>query len=355
MTRRCNATSGEYLPAAHSGPLGQFTRHRQYNDQIAGHLVRDPELIELGKRIGNCATVLGLEIAETTDERLETRLRAHRPCNARLCPWCEWRRTKAWRARLLGGLQLLEAQEPKLIPLFLTLTVRNCRLEELKETLQAMNAGWRRMTNGRWFPTDMWFRRTEITIGSNPFEPNMAHPHFHVLLMVPPSYTSRNYIKQTEWRARWMSAMRLDYAPVIDIRRAKVRKQIRDALQDGSTPLNSAAGSAAIEAAKYLSKATHLLEMGETLPQFHWQIRGQRLYAVSKSLKSFIREGDITPEEMNDSVFSLEELKTASIRATATWFEDSKEYLFTSFQEGAPLSGSKHPKGAKTGTSGAPA
>ena len=151
-----------------------------------------------------------------------------------------------------------------------------------------------------------------------------------------------------------MDAMRLDYPPVIDVRRAVSKDFEQASSLDGSGGQLSASTSAAIEAAKYLSKATHLIEMGPTLPEFHWQTRGLRLYACSKSLRSFIREGDITPEEMNDSVFTPSELKTDVLRATATWFEDSKEYLFTSFSEGAPMTGSKHSKSAKTGSTGAP-
>ncbi len=354
MTRRANASSGEYLPDPHFGPLGQFTRHRAFNSSIASHLVADENLIDLGKRIGNCAAVLGLEIAETTDERLETRLRAHRPCNARLCPWCEWRRTKAWRARLIGGLGALEVAQPKLVPVFLTLTVQNPLLTDLRETLREMNAAWLRMIKGRWFPTDLWFRRTEITVSANPYEPVKAHPHFHVLLMVPPSYFGVNYIRQTEWRSRWMTALRADYPPVVDIRRATGKNKNKLESPAGSSLQLDASVSAAVEAAKYLSKATHLLELGDTLPEFHWQTRGLRLYACSKSLRSFIRDGDITPEEMNDSVFQPAEITSPITRATAVWFEDTKEYLFVQMEEGPPLIGSEHAERAKTGSRAVP-
>ena len=355
MSRRANAVTGGAVHTTHCGPLDKFTRHRAYNSQISRHLQADENLMDLSKRIGNCAPVLGLEIAEVNDSHLETRLRSHRACNARLCPWCEWRRTKAWRARLINGLEALEQEQPKLTPVFLTLTVRNPLLTDLRETIAEMNLAWRRMTNSRWFPTPYWFRRTEITIGSQPNEPDKAHPHFHVLLMVPPSYWGKKYIKQSEWQKQWMMALRADYIPVIDIRRAKSKPKSGLKSTSGKNSPMSASTSAAIEAAKYLSKATQLIELGDTMPEFHWQTRGLRLYACSKSLRSFIPQADISAEEMNDATFTPEETKTDLMYATAVWFEDTKQYLFSDVDMGPPLSGSKHPEGAMTGTRGGPA
>ena len=334
MPRRANAVAGGTVPKAHCGPLDKFTRHRQYNSQISRELVRDTDLIGLAKRIGNCASVLGLEIADVDDSHLETRLRAHRPCNARLCPWCEWRRTKAWRARLIGGLEALEVEKPKLVPIFLTLTVRNPLLTDLRSTIREMNAAWNRMRQRAFFPTDLWFKRTEITVGALPHQPVMAHPHIHGLLMVPPSYFSRNYVSQVTWQQEWMTALRADYAPVVDIRRATGKKNKLLNSPVGSPQPMSASKSAAIEAAKYLSKATQLLELGDALPEFHWQTRGLRLYACSKSLRSFIPDGDIQAAEMNDAAFENINPESEFMKATAVWFEDTKQYVFSDIAMG---------------------
>ena len=40
-----------------------------------------------------------------------------------------------------------------------------------------------------------------------------AHPHYHALLLVKPSYFTKNYIKQSEWVEMWQKALRADYAP----------------------------------------------------------------------------------------------------------------------------------------------
>src|SRR5699024_5255963 len=47
------------------------------------------------------------------------------------------------------------------------------------------------------------------------------HPHFHVLLLVKPSYFAKNYIKQQEWTDLWRDVLRVDYQPVVDVRAIK--------------------------------------------------------------------------------------------------------------------------------------
>jgi hypothetical protein len=64
-----------------------------------------------------------------------------------------------------------------------------------------------------------WFRSLEVAWGESG-----CHPHFHVLLMVPKEYLERRhdlYVAQAEWAEMWQSARRLDYRPVVDIRRVR--------------------------------------------------------------------------------------------------------------------------------------
>lgn len=68
-----------------------------------------------------------------------------------------------------------------------------------------------------------YFRALEITKNH---EEDTYHPHFHVLLPVKRSYFGKNYIKQAEWTSLWKRAMKLDYTPIVDIRRVKGRAKI---------------------------------------------------------------------------------------------------------------------------------
>ena len=285
--------------------------------------MRDTDTREVGRSIANCALRLKAQVVLQEGIKPEVNLKAARVCNARLCPFCEWRRSRVWRKRLYGGLEALYADHPKRIGLFLTLTVRNCLLEDLGDTLDEMNASWKRLTKRSIFPTEFWFRRTEITVGtSTGTGPVSAHPHFHALLLVPPGYFGPGYIKQLEWQKQWMDSARLDYAPVIDVRSAKTKSG------GGSNPSKNAK-SAVVEAAKYAAKATQLMELGPDISELHWQLKNRRLYAVSKELNKYIKSGDISPDEMLDNDAKPLPEGTERVEVMAQWFEDSQEYLIT--------------------------
>lgn len=323
MHRRSSASAGKALPQAHDGLFGKFSRHRQFNSPISRELCKHTDTRDIGQKIANCALTLKADVLLHEHGAPDVNLKAARVCNTRLCPFCEWRRTRVWRARLTEGLGRLYGDEPKLRGVFLTLTVKNPRLEDLGETLDAMNTAWQRMQQRSFFPTEYWFRRTEVTVSGIPGGSGFtAHPHFHVLLLVKPSYFSHGYIKQTEWQKQWMTSARLNYAPVVDVRTAKPNSG------SGSTP-NGENGSAVLEAAKYMAKATSLMELGPAITELHHQLRHRRLYALSRKLKAYIKAGDVSDTEMLDTLSKPLPVGTEKVEAVAQWFEDAQEYLLS--------------------------
>ncbi len=85
--------------------------------------------------------------------------------------------------------------------ILLTLTVRNCEANDLSSTLDAMLAGWERMTKTKpWKRVALGaFRALEITHNVDPKSDSYDtfHPHIHAVIAVKPSYfTSRDYLSQ---------------------------------------------------------------------------------------------------------------------------------------------------------------
>ena len=116
-----------------------------------------------------------------------------------------------------------------------------------------------------------------------------------------------------------MSSMRLDYAPVVDVRRAKTKSS-----SGGATIEQSRA--AALEASKYATKATDLIAMGSSLGKYHYAIKSLRLSASSKSLKPYIADTPLDSSHLVDQE-NFDELET--VKGKALWFEDVQEYLFS--------------------------
>lgn len=323
MPRRCNAKAGQAPPQVHSAPLEGLSQHRAFNSPISKNLMLDAGTRDIGRRIANCAHTIKADVLLHPELPPETNLKAAHVCNTRLCPFCEWRRTRVWRRRLYEGLNALYEDKPKLRGVFLTLTVRNCRLESLGDQLDEMNKAWNRFVRRAFFPTDLWFRRTEITVGGIPGTSSLnAHPHFHALLLVPPGYFGPNYVKQLTWQKEWMTSARLDYAPIVDVRSAKQKNGT-----GGSS--TEASRAAVVEAAKYAAKATDLMELGDSVSELHWQLKNRRLYSVSKELNKYIKSGDISAAEMMDNDAKPLPEGTERVEVIAQWFEDTREYLIT--------------------------
>ena len=309
----------------HSGVLDKFTKHRRYNTPICRALAMDAETVDLAKAIGNCAPTLGVDITQLPEGPAEAQLRAARVCNRRVCPFCEWRRSRAWRRRFFEGLPKFAEDFPSHKPVFLTLTVKNCRIEDLRSTIGDMHKSWIRMTKLSMFPTKFWFRRTEVVLqGAKNAELGavMVHPHIHVLLMVPAGYFSHGYVKQTDWQKSWQMSARLDYSPVIDVRRGK-----QNSSSGGATTADTT--GAALEVSKYATKATDLINMGSNLGEYHRQVKNLRLSASSASLKPYITDTPISNDQLVDEKAGDAELIASG---KAIWFDDIGEYLFSSIE-----------------------
>jgi len=282
----------------------------------------DDGTLEIAKAIGNCATSIAVDVPLDGPEAGRPLLRAANPCNRRLCPFCEWRRSRAWRARFFEGLPRFHEDFPSHQAIFLTLTVKNCAVDDLRTTINEMHRAWHRMTRLSFFPTKFWFRRTEITLqdtGKGLLGSPKFHPHIHAVLFVPAGYFSRGYIKQSEWRNQWQMAARLDYPPVVDVRRARSRSSSGGATIDQSR-------SAALEASKYATKATDLIAMGSVLGEYHYQVKALRLSASSASMKPYLSDASIANSELVDKPTDA---AGPTARGKALWFEDVQEYLFT--------------------------
>ena len=74
--------------------------------------------------------------------------------------------------------------------LFITLTVRNCEVKNLRQTLDMMCKAWWRLTHLRAWPAMGGSALWKLHGGKD----GSAHPHYHCLLMVRPMYFQGDYL-----------------------------------------------------------------------------------------------------------------------------------------------------------------
>jgi len=260
--------------------------HRAQTQRVEG-VYRDTVYDGLADRLQVCSGFLGfawVDDADAGESRLK--LRTARFCRVRHCPVCQWRRSLMWQARFLRALPGVEAAHPKARWLFLTLTVRNCSVDNLRQTLCHMNEAWGRLTKRREFVDNVqgWVRATEVTRGHD----DSAHPHFHCLLMVRPYYFSgKYYVTQSRWAELWRQCARLNYKPVVDIRAVRACHGA-----PGEKPLRQALA----ETMKYSVKPSDM--EGEWLLELTRQVRGLRFVASGGVLKNMLRESDESEQDL---------------------------------------------------------
>ena len=156
-----------------------------------------------------------------------------------------------------------------------------------------MNAAWRRLVLLKRWPAVGFVRAVEVTRNK---ETNEAHPHFHVLLMVPSTYFGRGYIKQEDWRSLWQRALRVDYLPVVNVKAVKGKSGKTDDLALGL-----------LETLKYQTKPQDLVDAGAAwLAELTHQLHKTRGVSVGGILKQYIAQEE--PEDLiNDGSPDLNE------------------------------------------------
>ena len=187
---------------------GVWDRHRVDALYVQKMYALECEFGRYSERIENCSGWLKFGFNEVNG----LVLKQASFCRVRYCAMCQWRRSLLWKAMMYQTYDRIIQTYPTHRFVFLTLTIKNPKITDLRETLQHMNKSWHRLVKRKEFMTAVegWVRTTEITARKTPKDKNKknkricpvtgnthAHPHFHVILMVKPSYFSGNaYIKK---------------------------------------------------------------------------------------------------------------------------------------------------------------
>jgi len=175
-------------------------------------------------------------------------------CKVPNCPTCQWRRSLVSRAKFFSQLPKIQEKYPKHNWLFLTLTLKNCKLDDLNDTVRLMSKSFKRMRDLVDFPLLGWVRSLEVTRVYDWYDAkgnfiarhgvtwffrskdkkkwtwtaqttDEVHPHYHVLAIVSPSYFSgSSYLSQKRWSEIWSQSLRVDYPTVVHIKRLKAKE-----------------------------------------------------------------------------------------------------------------------------------
>lgn len=282
-----------------TGKKRDWKRYKEQSLAVSEAYFSLGELMEYGEKMHHCGSRLHFKGCEKGHEK---KLFNADFCKGRGCPMCQSRKSLAIFSQVLELAHAHRARYSSDIPLLLTLTIPNVSAAELKMMLDKMQKSWDKMTKRAKFKRSIrsWFRSLEVTYN---VEKDTYHPHFHVLLMVPLHYFTRErelYIDRNEWLSMWQESMGMSEITQVDIRR--VRKQNKN------KPLEAIAA----EVAKYATKPSNYIEespngdfkaLPEVIKTLHYALKSRRLIAFGglfKELRKILKQVDIEKANLDD-------------------------------------------------------
>ncbi|MEQ1694381.1 MAG: protein rep [Hyphomicrobiaceae bacterium] len=214
--------------------LRQIERHKlrkRSSSAVADALLNPPalfarhkrQLTALGRRIERCVLAHYVQTYRDHLGRLVPIASNKRACHSRLCEQCEACRTKALLRLVRAEIRYIHQTYPDVRALFLTTTERSAAQGTLARVLPAhITAVKTLFALPRVASTILGhYSAVEIAPRSDDAGVPTFGVHSHHLVMVPPSYWTRDYIHQTDWVALFRRARHLNYNPVTDVRIAQ--------------------------------------------------------------------------------------------------------------------------------------
>ncbi|MBE9125293.1 protein rep [Coleofasciculus sp. LEGE 07092] len=286
-----------------------WDKHRANADRVAGYYASAGEnyFNRYAQRVSSCSEWLEFRLVpELSEGLLKLKLSDAQFCRVRHCPVCQWRRSLMWKAKAYKILPKVVADYPKYRWLFITLTVRNCKIEELRTTLDWLNKAFKRLTELKVWPAKGWVKSVEVTKGRDEIS---AHPHLHILAMVPPSYFSHGYLSQAKWVALWQQCLRSDYQPVTYIKAIAKHHDPKVLIP---------------EILKYQVKEPDLIADREWLLELTRQVHNTRAVAIGGVLRRYMRELEEEHQDLIGNEQETDEIDEGSL--SFRWRRKLKKY-----------------------------
>jgi plasmid rolling circle replication initiator protein Rep len=257
-----------------------WDKHRK-NADIVSDYYKQGGMDSHAERVSLCSQLLEFNLVP--DKKVgqqKLKLASAKFCRVRHCPICQWRRSLRWKAKAYENLPKVVADYPDGRWMFLTLTMKNCQLTDLRETLHHLNQSFRRLNQLKAFPGIGWIKSVEITRGR---DGKSAHPHLHCLILLKDSYYKEDYLSKSDWIALWKQCLRVDYSPILDVK----------AVQAESSPVGLIA-----EILKYQCKESDLVADCAWFLEYVKQVHGTRAVGVGGVLRDYFRELEEEPEDL---------------------------------------------------------
>jgi len=267
---------------------------------IRGKIEENETLTKRGERSLNCAQQRYVVVVNGKAHTVFT----HR-CRSRHCSNCQRIKAYVWQMKMQEIIPELSINFKNGKYLFITFTVKNPKITNLRLVLKCMSRAYAKMFQRKAFRFVVGgIRSTEITRGKS--GDDEAHPHFHAIICLKTTYFKKeNYLSADDWGKHWGECLQSEYEkegldynekdypkgfPRVDIRVAKSA----DGKQEITNKNIAEHGEQLINyVLKYSIKGSDLLKNGKAdkwFFEFDKQVKGIRMIAPVGVVKTMLGE-----------------------------------------------------------------
>lgn len=252
-----------------SPALVKWTDKKTQNVKLAARMAA-AGFTERAYRMKMCGTLLDMQYCPDCQRSFVSSANL---CRDRLCPTCSWRLSLKLFAEMCATLSYIKDIEDYAAG-FLTLTIKNCSVNELRAAIGEMNSAWNRAMSGKRMKTLCagFAKSLEITYN---WQTKTFHPHFHIIMLTREGKTAGEL--HEFFRKKWAKVCRYDYEPITDYR----------GIKSDETRIDEEKFTAAIlETYKYAVKSDEMEQMPlEIFREFVQQIGGLRFRSYGGIIK----------------------------------------------------------------------
>jgi plasmid rolling circle replication initiator protein Rep len=256
-----------------------WDKHKAMADRVEEFYVNS-DYQKQGKRISICSQLLDFKLVPKSElGELILKLSSAHFCRCRHCPICQWRRALMWKSKFHEILPKILEEYSTHRWIKLTLTIRSPELVDLRLTIDNLNNSFKLMAKRKAFPGVGWIKSLEVTKNGD----TTAHPHFHILMMVKPSYFGKDYLSKPDWVQLWKSCLKVDYDPSVHIKAVPKGQDLLACLP---------------EMVKYQVKESDLVDDREWFLELNKQLHKTRAIEVGGILKPYLKALENEPEDL---------------------------------------------------------
>lgn len=263
------------------------------------------------EEIRNCGTFIKYGISSTNEQKKVLYMET---CNHRFCARCQKNESLKRAIKLYTIANFLRLKRKRVF-LFVTLTVRNCKRDELKNTILSINRAFDKMMRRKIFmKVKGYVSKIEVTYNHKRDD---FHPHMHLLFSMESDYFSKknkDYIKRDDLLLNWQSAMGDDSITQVDIRALKN--------QNDETLIKSIQ-----EVAKYEAKSFDFGINQKVFEDFYFGLHSAKTFRYGGEIKEISNLYDVDEFGIFENYKPKNEKNSVwDYKTVSSWIFTKKEY-----------------------------